>query len=390
MIPIEEAEQILDNITFHPETEIIPLTETLGRVLGQDIISTINMPPFDKSAMDGYALKKDDDSKRFKVVEVIAAGSVPTKKIEKGHCAGIMTGAMLPEGADRVIKVEVTQEKDGYMTITGVDNNTNICYLGEDVKPGDTILKSGHLIRPQEVGIIASMGRKDVSVYKKPLLGIVTTGSEIIEPGNPLQTGQIYNSNAYSISAQVLQSGARIKYAGIASDDKEIIRNKIGNLLEETQFVLISGGVSEGTFDFVPYILKDLGVKLFFDRVAIQPGKPTVFGRRENTLVFGMPGNPVSTFIVFEVLVKPVLYRSMGYVYQPRITKGVMAKEFKRKRTVRTAYVPVKLNRENEVEPVEYHGSAHLSALANANALLKIPRGQKIISKGTTVYVRQI
>jgi len=390
MIPIEEAEKILDSITFGPETEEIPLTETLGRVLGQDIISTINMPPFDKSAMDGYALKKDDDSEQYEIVEVIAAGSVPIKKIEKGQCAGIMTGAMLPEGADRVIKVEVTQEKDGYMSITGVDNNTNICYLGEDIKPGNIILKAGHLIRPQEVGIIASMGRKDVTVNKKPLVGIVTTGSEIIEPGNPLETGQIYNSNAYSISAQVLQSGARIKYAGIANDDKEIIRDKIENLLKEAQFVLISGGVSAGTFDFVPHILEELGVKLFFDRVAIQPGKPTVFGRRGDTLVFGMPGNPVSTFIVFEVLVRPVLYRTMGYHYLPRITKGVIAKDFKRKRTERTAYVPVKLNQENAIEPVEYHGSAHLSALASANALLKIPRGQKIISKGTTVYVRQI
>ena len=390
MIPIEEAEKILNDITFRPGTEEVPLSECLGRVLGRDIVSGISMPPFDKSAMDGYALRSDDDSARYRVVGVIAAGMTPGFEIGRGECAGIMTGAMLPKGANRVVKVEVTEEKDGYMTIIGEDNLVNICYLGEDVKPGDVLLKAGHLVRPPEVGIIASMGIDRVTVFRKPLVGIITTGTEIREPGWPLGTGQIYNSNAYSISAQVVQAGARVKYAGIARDEVEIIRSKIGNLLSEAQFVLISGGVSEGAFDFVPQILKDLGVELYFDRVAIQPGKPTVFGKRGETLVFGMPGNPVSTFIVFEVLVKPVLLRAMGNMYSPPVIKGVMARDFTRKRTERTAHIPVKLNRDNEVEPVEYHGSAHLTALAYADGILRIPRGEKEIKKGTSVYVRQI
>lgn len=390
MILIEEAEEILNRITCRPETEEVPLMDSLGRVLGQDIVSRISMPPFNKSAMDGYAVRSDDDSRTFKIVEVIAAGSVPVKTINKGECAKIMTGAMLPPGADRVIKVEVTEEKDGQMTITGEDKRINICYLGEDVKPGYIILKAGHLIRPPEVGIIASMGLKNVTVYKRPLVGIVTTGSEIKEPGQELVQGQIYNSNAYSISAQVVQTGALVKYEGIVSDQIEIMSQKIKKLLAETQMVLISGGVSMGEYDYVPQILTDLGVQLHFDKVAIQPGKPTVFGTRGNTLVFGMPGNPVSTFIVFEVFVKPVLYRTMGFNYTPSIIKGVMNKEFKRKRTVRTAYVPVRFNKENQVEPVEYHGSAHLTALSTANGLLKVPRGVQQIVKGSTVYVRQI
>ncbi|MGD2091315.1 MAG: molybdopterin molybdotransferase MoeA [Candidatus Aminicenantes bacterium] len=390
MIPIEEAEKILNRITCRPKTEEVPLMESLGRVLGQDIVSRISMPPFNKSAMDGYALRWDDDSKTFKIVEVIAAGSVPVKTINKGECAKIMTGAMLPPGADRVIKVEVTEEKDGMMTITGEDNRENICYLGEDVKPGDMILKAGHMIRPPGVGIIASMGLRSATVYKRPTVGIVTTGSEIKEPGRELGPGQIYNSNAYSISAQVLQTGALVKYEGIVSDQVEIIKQKIKKLLAETQMVLISGGVSMGDYDYVPQILSDLGVQLHFDQVAIQPGKPTVFGTRGHTLVFGMPGNPVSTFIVFEVFVKPILYRTMGFNYTPLIIKGVMNKDFKRKRTVRTAYIPVRFNQENKVEAVEYHGSAHLTALSTANGLLKVPRGVQQVLKGSTVYVRQI
>ena len=233
MIPVEEAEKILNKITYRPETEEVALMDSLDRVLGQNIFSAINMPPFDKSAMDGYAVASNDDSKKFEIVEVIAAGNVPQKAVGKGQCSKIMTGAMLPPGADRVIKKEVTEEKDGCMVLTGDDRNLNICYLGEDVRPGDVVLKKGHLIRPPEVGIIASMGLSSFQVYKKPRVGIITTGSEIVSPGQRLRKGQIYNSNAYSISAQAIQTGAEVTFAGIVKDDKTCIKEKISNLLNE-------------------------------------------------------------------------------------------------------------------------------------------------------------
>jgi molybdopterin molybdotransferase len=390
MIPIEEAEKILNRITCQPESEEVPLMDVLGRVLAQDVLSRLNMPPFNKSAMDGFAIRSDDDSKRFEIVEVIAAGSVPRKEIKKGQCAKVMTGGMVPEGADRVVMVEVTGEKDGYMYLTGEDKNINICYLGEDIKTGDLVLKSGHLVRPQEVGIIASMGMDRIKVFKKPVVGIITTGSEIREPGEVLKTGQIYNSNSYSLGAQVRRLGALVMYAGIVGDEKDQIKRKIGELLGECQMVLISGGVSMGDYDFVPQILKDLGVRLYFDEVAIQPGKPTVFGTRGNGLIFGMPGNPVSTFTVFEVFVKSVLYRLMGHEYTPILLKGVMKEDFRRERGTRTAYVPVKYDNEGFVVSVEYHGSAHLASLSQANALLKVPTKVEEIVKGSIVYVRQI
>jgi molybdopterin molybdotransferase len=393
MIPIEEAERIINEINPQPgalPTEEVPLMDSLGRVLGQDVVSTISMPPFDKSAMDGYAVSTDDDSNKFQIMEIIAAGDVPRKTIAKGQCAKIMTGAMLPPGAGKVIKREVTEKKGGFMLLTGEDKNINICYLGEDVKPGDVVLKAGCLIRPSEVGVIASMGLDTVRVYKKPLVGIITTGSEIAAPGQPLAKGQIYNSNAYSIAAQATRTGAEIIAAGIVSDNKECIKEKIAGLLKQTQMVLISGGVSVGDYDFVPGILKDLGVRLHFEEIAVQPGKPTVFGTWNDVLVFGLPGNPVSTFIIFEVLVKKALYRLMGLEYTPLFLKGVMKKEFRRKRVERSFFVPVKYDNEGFVEPVEYHGSAHLAALPQANALLTVPMGVHEITEGSVVYVRQI
>lgn len=390
MITIEEAKKIINKIQCTPGTETVPLTESLGRVLGKDIISFIDMPPFNKSAMDGYALKSGDDSPRYEIVEVIAAGAVPVKTLHPGQCAKIMTGAMVPESADRVVKVEVTTEQDGFMTLTDVDPNINICYRGEDVKSGSTILKRGHFIRAQEVGVIASMGFASVSVYKRPKVGIIATGSEIKEPGQRLEKGQIYNSNAYSIGAQARLAGADVTYAGVVSDNIGDIKSTIDDLLSKVQMVLVSGGVSMGDYDFVPAILRDLGVQLHFDEVAIQPGKPTVFGTHDRVLVFGMPGNPVSTFTIFEIFVKPVLYCMTGHSYSPPLVRGIMKKDFKRTRCVRTLYAPIRLDGEGFVEPVEYHGSAHLTALPYANGMLEIPVGVLEISKGSVVHVRQV
>jgi molybdopterin molybdotransferase len=393
MIPFEEAERIINEITHQPaalSTEKVLLMDSLNRVLGQDIVSTISMPPFDKSAMDGYAVASHDDSKTFEIVETIAAGYGPQKSISKGQCAKIMTGAMLPPGADRVIKREVTEEKDGFMLLTGEDKNRNICSLGEDIKPGDMVLKAGSLIRPPEIGVIASMGMSSIRVYEKPRVGIITTGSEIVAPGQPLAKGQIYNSNAYSLAAQVIQTGANIIMAGIVHDDKDYIRGNIAELLKHSQMILISGGVSVGDYDFVPGILKELGVHLHFESIAVQPGKPTVFGTWNDVLVFGLPGNPVSTFVIFEVLVRKALYRLMGYEYTPLFFKGVMKKEFRRRQAERAFFVPVRCDKEGFVEAVEYHGSAHLAALPQANALLMFPLGVHEIAEGSVVYVRQI
>ncbi|MCK4761496.1 MAG: molybdopterin molybdotransferase MoeA [Candidatus Aminicenantes bacterium] len=389
MIQVEDAEKILNKIEIKPAIEEVPLLEALGRVLAGDVVSKIDMPPFDKSAMDGFAFSSSDKSPAYKIVETIAAGDIPQKELKKGECAKIMTGAMLPKGADRVIKREITAEEDGFMTILEEEKTLNVCHKGEDVKTGDLILSSGALIRPQETAIIASMGRAAVPVYKKPLVGILTTGSEIVEPGGELRQGQIYNSNAYSLTAQVRHMGAAVEYGGIALDDKTGIKEQVSRFFEKVDMVIISGGVSMGDFDFVPGILEELGVKLYFQKIAIKPGKPTVFGTKDETVFFGLPGNPVSTFVVFEIFVKPFLYRMMGFSYEPFFIEAMMKQDYKRKKSARTAFLPV-MYRDGFVETVEYHGSAHLYALSQANALLKVPAGQDRVLKGSTVYVRQV
>ena len=389
MISVEQAQQILATLSVNPATETVRLSDSLNRILARDVASTVNLPPFNKSAMDGFAIVAGDTSPHFKIVETIAAGSIPQQSITRGECAKIMTGAMLPEGADRVVKKEVTEERDGLMILVGRDDNVNVCTRGEDVQTGDLVLRQGDLIRPAELGVLASLGIDQVTVNQKAKVGVVVTGSEIVEPGHKLNSGQIYNSNAYSLAAQISQTGACVHYAGIAADDYEKTKNMIGDLLAANDMVLVTGGVSVGDFDFVPRVLADLGVEIHFEKVAVKPGKPTLFGTRDNKVVFGLPGNPVSTFVIFEIFVKPLLYRFMGHSIKPLYVSGFLHQEIKRKDAQRTAFIPV-VYEQGQVTPVRYHGSAHFSALAATNALLMMSAGTDRIAQGSMVHVRQI
>ncbi|MCK4338351.1 MAG: molybdopterin molybdotransferase MoeA [Candidatus Aminicenantes bacterium] len=389
MILVEEAERILKQIPVRTHTEEAAVSDALGRILAKDVVSPIYMPPFDKSAMDGYAFISDDDSKRFKIIEIVPAGVIPKKKVTKGNCAKIMTGGMMPEGADRVIIKEVTEEKEGYMRIIGNDYNINLCRMGEDVKPGDVVLKKGTLIRPPEVGILASMGLSRFKAFRRPVVGIVVTGSELVDPGYPLKEGQIYDSNSYSLSAQVQQMGLKIHNAGIVADNINRIQRVFEELWQQCDVVIFSGGVSEGDYDFVPGILKNSGFELHFDKVAVKPGKPTVFATRKHDIVFGAPGNPVSTIVIFEIFIKPFLYRMMGHEFKPLYKQGILKNDLSRKRANRSAFVPV-LYKDGEVKPLPYHGSAHIFALNRADGLVCITKGIKKMPAGSTVNVRSI
>ncbi len=389
MITLEEAELILGSIHVEPIVEEGFIHEALGRILAQDIESQIEMPPFDKSAMDGYALSSSDRSKQFKVVDTIAAGMVPTRQLKEGECAKIMTGGAVPHGADRVVKIEVTAEEKGIMIITGEDSSRNICFRAEDVAIGDIVLKKGAKIRPQEIGVIASMGLSKLNLYRRPLVGIIATGSELADPGVPLKPTMIYDSNSYALAAQVTTMGALAHRAGIILDSREGIQAGIEGLLETCDLVLISGGVSMGDFDYVPSILEKLGFRLHIENVAVKPGKPTVFATRDHSMVFGVPGNPVSTFVIFEILIKPFLYRIMGHEFQPHVIPCTIDSGLKQKKAKRSAFFPVRCNR-GSATLLTYHGSAHIHALSLANGLVCLPRGEKEIPAGSIVNVRSI
>ncbi len=387
MITVEQAEKVLNDFPLSLDKEEVPLRESLHRVLAEDLSSPIDMPPFDKSAMDGYALNSGDASLSYRVVEVIPAGKPSVAPIVPGTCAGIMTGAMLPPGADRVIKRECARQENGFMRMIAEDNNPNILHQGEDIRAGEQVLRSGTLIRPAEIALLASLGIGTVPVFRKPLVGIVTTGAELIPPGRPLKPGQIYDSNSFSIGSQTVDAGADALQYGTVGDDEDAIRSAVTDLTKRCRLVILSGGVSAGDFDFVPDVLRKLGVHLHFEKISVQPGMPTVFGSKEDRLFFGLPGNPVSTFVIFEVFIKPFLFRLMGHNFQPLRIQAPLIGDYQRKKGERTAFIPA-VYQNGTVSLVAYHGSAHLHALSRANALVTVPLGTREIRSGSTVDAR--
>ncbi len=296
-----------------------PVIKSLGRVLREDIKSPLSIPPFDKAAMDGYAVKAADTAGasakspvELKVLEDIPAGHVGEQRLRNGTAARIMTGAPIPRGADAVVMVEYTGRKEGGVLIKKkVAGGENIALVGEDVKKGQKVIQSGTLIRAAEMGMIASTGRTMVKVGVKPKVAILSTGSEIVVPGKKLLPGQIYNSNGYSLTGLAMARGARAKFFGIASDRRRTLEKKLMVTLNY-DVVILSGGVSVGDYDLVQNILLELGVQKLFYKVFIKPGMPTFAGIDDERFVIGLPGNPVSCMVTFGLFVTPLLDVMLG------------------------------------------------------------------------------
>lgn len=390
MIRIEEAYKLVTGAVESMGTESIDIKDSLHRVLAEDIISDVDMPPFDKSAMDGYACRQEDLDQSFIVIETIPAGKAPEKKVGKGECSAIMTGAPLPEGADCVIMVEHTRkDDDGKVVFTGKGTKANIAYKAEDVSKGDVLIQKGTFIEPQHIAILAACGYARPEVAVRPRVGIISTGDEIVEPDQQPGISKIRNSNAYQLIGQVQKSGAEANYIGIARDDEQITFDIISKAIKENDLVMLTGGISMGQFDFIPGVFERLGVEVLFQTLAVQPGKPTLFGKLGKKRIFGLPGNPVSAFNTFELLVKPFLRLSMGSITGWSIIKLPMGAPYNRKKSGRDSFVPVKIE-QGKVYPKDYHGSAHIQALTTADGFIMIPMGIINIEEGTSVDVRQI
>ena len=391
MITFEEAFKIVMEYVFETKTETIPFTDSYNRILDEDIISDIDMPPFDRSAVDGYACHRIDLNNALEVVEIIAAGKVPVQKVGKNKCSKIMTGAIVPDGCDVVIMVEESEILTGNrIRFTGIDPKLNMSFRGEDVRKGDIVLKKAKVIQPQDIAIMASVGHTKVSVKKKPLVGIISTGDELVNPSEIPGISQIRNSNAYQLAAQIARAGAEGCDYGIAADDETITFKIIEKAIQECDIVIITGGVSMGDFDFVPSVLESAGVKILFDRVNVQPGKPTTFGLHPKSLVFGLPGNPVSSFIQFEMLIRPLINKMMGHNWRHPVQNLPLGVNYERKSSARLGFIPVKINEKMEVIPVDFHGSAHITALSDSDGIIVLQPGIKFLRKGETVNVRQI
>jgi len=387
MIPFETALSIaLDNARRLP-SEQVPLHEAAGRVLAVDVRADRDAPVRDLSAMDGIACRRADLTMQLTVIETIAAGHRPLKAVGAGQCSRIMTGAAVPDGADTVVMVEDITITGDRVTVNRPPTKSNIRRRGEEITAGATVAQSGTAVTPPVLAVLASAGGDPVTVSRRPRVAVIATGDELVEPSVTPQECQIRNTNSVQLCAQVTAAGGLPRYLGIAADTPEATEALLRRAIAENDVVLLSGGVSMGEFDFVPGVLAQAGVRILFHSVAIQPGKPTVFGTDGTRAFFGMPGNPVSTFVIFEMLVRPFLARMMGQSCAPRSVCAKTAEVFRRKAADRECFHPVILNADGTVSAVAYRGSAHIHAYTAANAMVRFPAGVIEIASGEEVPV---
>ncbi|GJQ58511.1 MAG: molybdopterin molybdenumtransferase MoeA [Candidatus Scalindua sp. AMX11] len=398
MISVDKAIQIVLKKVKTLPSKNVPLQNAQGLCLAENIKADSDMPPFNRAAMDGYAVIAKNTTKTpvdLVVVENIRAGYNPKKTIRSGEAAKIMTGSVVPKGADSVIKVEETRPcdgKTGVRLLKTIKKGGNIAKKGEDLRAGKIVLRKGAKIRPPEIGILATVGADTVQVFSVPSVGIISTGDELVSVAKKPKPWQIRNSNSYSLAAQVRRTIGDVEILGIASDQKSKIRSLVQKGLKK-DILILSGGVSMGEFDLVGEVLKDLGITIFFEKVALRPGKPTVFGKIGEKVIFALPGNPVSTMVTFELFVRPCIKKMMGFTrYHNQILLAELEQSITMKKK-RREYRPALLRYlENRwvVSPVDWHGSGDLFSTTKANSLLIIDEKVERFKVGDRVEVMLI
>jgi len=386
----EAIEKINDFLSFNPKKENVALVDCLGRVTAEDIISPIDVPDFPKSQMDGYAVRSEDtftasesSPVKLRIVEKIDAGSYPKLSIERGLCSYVATGAPVPSGADSVVMIENTQLEDGMIAITrGLAPGENVMKKGFDIKKGNQALLKNIIITPRIVGLLSGLGIRDVTVYKKPKIGIFSTGNEIILPGEPLEYGKTYDVNSFYISSKLKKIGCDTLLLGIARDTKDDIFSKL-NEAKDCDVIILSAGASKGERDFVEEAIKSFG-ELIIHGISIKPGKPTLVGLKEEKLIFGLPGHPTSSFVIFNVLVMPFIYRMLGLEKKLEIKKFVSGERIYSTRG-RKDFLPVMIDG-NRVSSV-FRGSGAISSFLKAEGVAIISETREFVDKGEELEV---
>jgi molybdopterin molybdotransferase len=383
MLTVAEAQAIvLRNTRPRPAVTAALTPAALGAVLAEDVVSDLDMPPYDKAMMDGYAVRSADlpDGRAvLTVIEEVTAGRTPQRALAPGQATRIMTGAPIPAGADAVVMVERTRIEGDRVAIEDrpPQPGSNVMPRGREMRCGETVLAAGAVLRPQEFGLLATVGRTSAAVHPAPRVAVLSTGDEVVEAGERLGPGQIRNGNGPMLCAQVARAGALPHYLGIARDRLESLRPLIAEGLRADVLVL-SGGVSAGKLDLVPGVLEEAGVRPHFHKVEMKPGKPVLFGSRGETAVFGLPGNPVSALVCFELFVRPALRRLAGHAEPgPFVARAALAEDFAY-RTDRPTYHPAALDGNGSqwrVRPVPWFGSPDLRGLTRANAFVLFPAG---------------
>ncbi|MDA8126496.1 MAG: molybdopterin molybdotransferase MoeA [Deltaproteobacteria bacterium] len=398
MISYEEALQTILGAISPLGLEKVSLFDALDRVIGEDIFAGRAIPPKDNSAMDGYALRAEDTvgaSKekpiRLEVIEDIPAGTIPTKIVGPGQAARIMTGAPLPAGADAILRMEDTKKEGQKVAIfVPVTKGQDIRYQGEDVRQGEQVIAKGDVIRPAEVGMLASLGRSFVFVHQKPVVAVVSTGDELVDIDELSTPWKIINSNGYSLAALVKDCGAVPMQMGIARDKREDLIEKFQAALR-ADLILSSGGVSVGDYDLVKTIMKEVGNRMQFWRVAMRPGRPLAFGSLGNVPLVGLPGNPVASMVSFQQFVRPAILKMLGHRNLFRRTiKARLAEPVQKGKEVRQ-FIRALIRRTKdgyEVVTTGDQGSGILKSMVRANGLVVIPVGVEKVAAGEWVTVQ--
>ncbi len=399
MITVEKAlEIIISNSSVAEKSEKTDLFNSYGRTLFKDTISDSNVPPVNNSAMDGYAILTSDIANAEKktpilleiIDEVQAGNKFKGDALQSGYAIRIMTGAPIPEGADSVIPFEETEESENVVKVFKKTSiHENIRFAGEDIQKGNTVLKAGTRIDSAEIGLLSSMNMNQIEVYKKPDVGIISTGDELAEPGLN-NSGKLINSNAYVLYSEVKKYGGNPVYGGIVKDNYEDVKNCFLSMMDK-DIIISSGGVSMGRYDFIPDVLKELGIDIKIEKVMMKPGKPIVFGTMGKKIFFGLPGNPVSVMVSFMQFVRPAILTMTGNY---KISKPVL-------KAATTEVITKKTGRKHFIRGIFHikdgklfvgttgpQGSGILTSMSSSNCLIIIPEEIDLVKIGELVDIQ--
>lgn len=398
-LKIKECEEAIDIIqelfdeNLKPKSEEIDVGEAYGRILYEDVYSRMDFPPFDKALKDGFAVLSEDSfgaseesPNTLEVIDFLEAGAITDKKVEKGKCIEISTGAAMPEGADAVLMVEYAEKMgDKVNLLTTVTPSQDVARKGSDIEEGNLILKKGDFLNPGKIGVLLSQGFETIEVYKKPSVGIVSSGNEITLQGEELEYGKIYDVNGGMIKNDAVSCGADAKFLGVMRDDYGEVKQKITDSLNEVDILFCSGGTSAGLGDVLKHVLDELG-EVHIHGISVQPGKPTIVGVIDGKLVIGLPGNPVSALMIFNAFVAEPLTKLAGIEkdFELETVKGKITKRI-HSQVGRMQYQLVKVDGEN-IQPI-FKDSGAIFSLSTADGYVKIPKLVELVDEGEEVEV---
>ena len=392
----DEAQEIIQDLFdkyCNAESEEINCEDAYGRVLFNDVYSIMDFPPFDKALKDGFAILSEDSygaseesPNTLEIIDFLEAGSITDKKVEKGKCVEISTGAAMPEGANAVVMVEYCEKFDDKVNLlTTATPSQDVAKKGSDIEEGNLILKKGDVLNPGKIGVLLSQGFKTIEVFKKPTVGVISSGNEITMQGEDLPFGKIYDVNGNMIKNDAVSCGADAKFLGVVRDNYDQVKEKILESLKDVDILLCSGGTSAGLGDVIKHVLDELG-EVYIHGISVQPGKPTIVGVIDEKLVIGLPGNPVSALMIFNAFVAPPLTEVAGIEkdFEQKVIKGVMSRRI-RSPVGRMQYQLVKVNG-SEIQPI-FKDSGAIFSLSSADGYVKVEKSVELLDEGEEVEV---